>query len=357
MSLEQSLKKINRVNFPYFTKDSSELKYFLNYTGSNGYLFLTNSNPCFIFFTDARYYQEYIRVFDKKSVVLLDNGIYPILKEKIMSFNFSSIYIDYRLFTYKEYLDLKKNLRPIIIRDSRDNIWKIRKHKSNDEIELIKKAIKITEETFIYALSILKEGVSEKEMAVELEYYMRIKGGEPAFKSIVLFGSRTSYPHGESSFDIKLKYGQVVLIDIGARYGNYCADMTRTVFFGSKVDTDFKNNYNFLLDVQKRVIEKIDTVSKGYELDNFVREELKKKGMDIFFVHSLGHGIGIDVHETPTISVKRRDDIISKNMVFTIEPGIYIPDVYGIRIEDMVYIGDNGKTQVLTTFPKDLLVI
>ncbi|HOJ49622.1 MAG TPA: M24 family metallopeptidase [Spirochaetota bacterium] len=357
MSLEQILKKISKINLPYFTKDTSELKYFLNYNGSNGYLFITNSNPSFIFFTDARYYEEYSNILGKEYVFLLENGVYPVLKEKINTFNFQSIYIDYRLFTYKEYLDLKKNIKPIIIRDVKDNIWKIRKHKSKEELELIKKAVNITEETMIYLLSILKEGVSEKEIAIEAEYYIKIKGGELSFKPIVLFGPRTSYPHGESNFDTKLKNKSVVLIDIGAKYKNYCADMTRTVFFGNELDEDFKKFYNILLDIQKKAIEKIENTLKGCDLDNFVRDLLKDFGLEKFFVHSLGHGVGIDVHEPPLLSYKRKDDIISKNMVFTIEPGIYIPSKYGIRIEDMIYIDDKFKTEILTTFPKELLKI
>ena len=356
MSLEKILKKISSVDIPYFTKDSSELKYFLNYNGSNGYLLITNSKPSFFFFTDARYYEEYLNILTKDHIILLENGIFSILNEKIKILGNKYLYVDYRLFTYKEFLDLKKNIKEIRIKDAKDNIWKIRKHKTEEELEQIREAIRITEQTLIYAISILKEGISEKDIATEIEYFIKLKNADISFRPIVLFGNRTSYPHGEPC-NVKLANNMPVLFDIGAKYKNYCADMTRTVFFGKKTDDEFKKNYNILLEIQQKTIQKIKTSAKGCELDMFTREELKKYGLDKFFVHSLGHGVGIDVHEPPLLSLKRKDDIISKNMVFTIEPGIYIPGKYGIRIEDMIYTDKSFNIEVLTTFPKELLRI
>lgn len=231
----------------------------------------------------------------------------------------------------------------------------IRKIKSYKEVEKIKKSIAIADEGLSYLIAWLKEGITEKQAATELEYYLKLKGAEElAFNSIVLFGENTAYPHGESG-NRALKEGDVVLVDLGVKKDLYCSDMTRTFCF-KKASVEFKNHYHLLLDLQNQILDKININMNASELDLFLREELKKANLLDYYTHSLGHGVGVEVHELPTLSYLKEKEILKKGMIFTIEPGIYLPNQYGIRIEDMVYMNGKGEKEILTDFPKNLLI-
>lgn len=348
---------INRIKnlkyFPYFTKDPFELEYFLGYDGSNGYLLALNPEE-FYFFTDGRYYELYKQYYPENiGLITGEKKLSRWIKEKML--NKKTLYFSSDQLLYSEYLGYKKDFKPCLLKQINQNTKEIRMIKSREEIETVKKAICLTEEGLAYIISYIKEGMTEKQTAAELEYYLRLKGADNiAFPTIVLFGENSAYPHGKPG-DRKLKEGDVVLIDLGIKIDHYCSDMTRTFCYRSAPE-NFAHDYEFVLKIQKEAIKEIKPEIKAYLLDNSLRKKMQKEGVLEYYSHSLGHGVGVEIHEAPYLSFLRKKEILSKGTLFTIEPGIYKPGKYGIRIEDMVYIDPRGKIEVLTDFTKELLI-
>ena len=228
--------------------------------------------------------------------------------------------------------------------------------KQDYEIENIKKACDITDRAFTDLLPRIKEGMSENEVAAELEYLMRKYGASgTSFDTIVAFGKNSSVPHHETGTD-KLKFGDVVLIDFGCKYGGYCSDCTRTFLFGDdKNHDDFKAAYEHVLTAHMLVKAKCEEGMTGSQADAIARDYLKNFKLDSYFTHSLGHGIGINIHEFPRISPKS-SDILKSGMVFSDEPGVYFEGNFGIRIEDTITL-DSGKVISLTDSNKKLIIL
>lgn len=237
-----------------------------------------------------------------------------------------------------------------------DFLDSFREVKENVEIEKIKKACDLGDKTFKYVLSKIKKGVSEKEIAFEIELFIKRAGADIAFPAIVAFSKNSSIPHHQTSGQ-RLKTNDQILLDFGVKFDNYCSDMTRTIFFGI-VDEKFKKIYNTVLDAQKLAIEQLNNLIiakkqiKASYIDNIARKHIINQGFSTI-PHSLGHGIGIEVHEAPRLSPKSKD-ILKPGMIFSIEPGIYIPNVGGVRIEDLVLIRKN-KLEILTHSPRNLI--
>ncbi len=260
---------------------------------------------------------------------------------EILGFEENLTYVEHKRF--KKVKDIKFKLSNSIIEDARTI-------KDMEEITSLTKACKLTDDAFSYALSKLKEGVTENEIAWELEKHIREAGGELAFPSIVAFGENTAVPH-HTTGDTKLTLGSV-LLDFGAKVDGYCADMTRTVYFGT-VPEEFKKMYSAVLEGQL----------KGFEFSKkLICEDIDRKARDYItsqgypsIPHSVGHGVGLQVHELPHISPNTKDEILP-NTAFTIEPGIYINGVGGIRIEDTVFF-DGSEIIALTKSPKELIEI
>ena len=228
--------------------------------------------------------------------------------------------------------------------------------KDADELAAIKKACEIADKAFADMLGAFKEGMTEHEAAAELEYRMRKFGASgPGFETIMAFGEDSSVPHHQTG-SRKLKFGDIILMDFGCKRGGYCSDCTRTFLFGDdKKHGDFKKAYQVVLNAHMAAKEKITCGMTGAEADATARNVLKEAGLDKFFTHSLGHGIGINIHEFPRLSPKS-GDILKDNMVFSDEPGVYFAGEYGIRIEDSVTL-DRGKVISLTCSDKNLLVL
>ncbi len=231
-------------------------------------------------------------------------------------------------------------------------VWKdvmmLRAVKDEHEIDLINKAIKITEQTMEGVFEYLERGITEMEVVGFIQKEFRKRNALDAFFPIVAFGEHSCHPHAVPSSK-KLRMGDLVKIDIGARYNGYCADITRTFVFG-KASEKQKRIINIVLEVQKESLRSIKIGMHAAMIDEKAREVFKKYGLVEYFIHSLGHGVGIDVHELPYVGPTSKDTIMD-GFVFTIEPGIYIEGFGGVRIEDMVYIKD-GKPLLLTTFRK-----
>ncbi len=232
----------------------------------------------------------------------------------------------------------------------------LRTIKNNQEINLIKRACEIGDFAFKKIIKKIKEGISEKELALKLEYLIKSKGADLSFKTIIAFGKNSSAPHHVTS-SAKLEKGQIILIDFGVKHENYCSDMTRTVFFGSPSEKQIKI-YETVLEAQNKAINFINLSIKNgksikaAEVDKMARDYILSKGYPSI-PHSLGHGIGLDVHENPHLSPKSKE-VLKEGMVFSIEPGIYIPGFGGVRIEDL-YVFERGGLKQITTSPKNLI--
>lgn len=226
------------------------------------------------------------------------------------------------------------------------DVKKLRSIKTKEEITKIEKACKIGDLAFAYILKKIKIGVSEKEIAGELEKIIKEHRAEISFPPIIAFGKNSAIPHHQTG-DSKLEEGQIILLDFGAKLNGYCSDMTRTVFFGKPSERQ-KKIYETVLGAQQKAINFVKKQVKAKAVDKVARDYIKSKGFpDI--PHSLGHGIGLEVHEHPSLSPKSKD-ILKEGMVFSIEPGIYLPGFGGIRIEDLFVLEKNGLRQ-LTTSP------
>lgn len=228
--------------------------------------------------------------------------------------------------------------------------------KEQEETALIKEACKIADKAFVALLGKIKEGMSENEVAAELEYLMRRYGATgTSFDTIVAFGENSSVPHHETGYT-KLKFGDIILIDFGCKYGGYCSDCTRTFLFGDDgKHQEFKTAYGHVLNAHMLAKEKIVEGVSGKQADAFARDYLRGYNLDGYFTHTLGHGIGINIHERPYLSPKS-EEILKNNMVFSDEPGVYFAGKFGIRIEDTVMLSD-GHAVSLTNSDKKLTVL
>ncbi len=223
--------------------------------------------------------------------------------------------------------------------------------KDKEEIIKMKKAAQITTESLKDVFEIIKPGVRELDIASELAYTMRKKGAQKeAFETIVVSGERSSLPHGKPS-EKKIDEGEFITIDMGANYQNYNSDLTRTIIMG-KENKKQKEIFSIVLKAQKAALDFLKPGVKCKEVDSVARNIIAKKGYGKYFGHGLGHGVGLDIHELPRVSFSD-DTVLLPGMVVTIEPGIYLPEVGGARIEDSVLITEAGY-EILTWFPKIL---
>jgi len=226
--------------------------------------------------------------------------------------------------------------------------------KSEDEMEIIKKAVGIADSAFSSSLPFIRPGVAELDVAAEIEYRMRKLGASgPSFETIVASGARGALPHGVASEKI-IKFGEAVTIDFGAVYNGYCSDMTRTVFVGTP-KPQMKRIYEIVLVAQKNALAGCLAKATSREVDAIARGIISQAGFGENFGHGTGHGVGVEIHEAPRLN-SRSEIELQEGMVVTVEPGIYLPDVGGVRIEDMVLIGEAGPI-ILTQTTKEMLVI
>ena len=233
-------------------------------------------------------------------------------------------------------------------------VEKLRDVKDAEELELIARAAKIGCETFDYILGFIKPGMTEKELATEIEYQMKKRGAEGlSFDTIAISGAKTSMPHGVPS-DKKIETGDFVTMDYGCLYGGYCSDMTRTVAVGQPTQ-EMKDVYNIVLKAQLNACEKIHAGLTGIECDALARDVIAEAGYGDRFGHSLGHGVGLFIHDGPSFN-QRYDAPIPADSVVSIEPGIYLPGKFGVRIEDLAIIKESGIINLVDS-KKELIIL
>jgi len=223
----------------------------------------------------------------------------------------------------------------------KDVFEKVRMVKDIEEIKIIKKSLQIALDTFEYIKPQVVAGVTELDIANEIEYKMKKLGASgPSFDTIVASGKRSSLPHGVATKKV-IENGDAVVIDMGAIYNGYCSDITRTIFVGG-MSKEQERVYDLVKKAQKFAIDAIEAGVSCKEVNEVAVNEFKKNGMEKYFVHSLGHGVGLDVHERPFVA-GRSLDVFEPGMVVTVEPGLYLPNQFGVRIEDMVMVPFDEK--------------
>ena len=234
-------------------------------------------------------------------------------------------------------------------------LLELRQIKDSSEIRTIQKACEIADEAFSEALKFIEPGRTEIEVANFLDFKMRDMGASGiSFDTIVASGKRSSLPHGVATHKM-IEFGDVVTIDFGCYYEHYASDMTRTIFVGS-VDDKMAEIYHTVQKANQLLIEQARSGMTYADYDRVPREVIETAGFGKYFTHGIGHGLGLDVHEIPYFSQAMLEPVLQSGMVVTDEPGIYLPEFGGVRIEDDLLITDNG-CEVLTKAPKELIVI
>ena len=256
--------------------------------------------------------------------------------------------------TCARFADLTQKVFNVTFLDATGLVETLRMCKEESEIKLINRAVEIADAAFQSVLPFIRPGVAELDVAAELEYRMRKLGATgPSFETIVASGARGALPHGTAS-DKRIKFGDAVTIDFGAYVQGYCSDMTRTIFVG-KAKPQLEKLYAIVLEAQQAAIQGCIAGATGRQVDAIARGIITQAGFGAYFGHGTGHGLGCEIHEHPRINA-RNETPLEDGMVVTIEPGIYLPGVGGIRIEDVVIV-HGQKPLVLTQTPKELFVI
>jgi len=228
----------------------------------------------------------------------------------------------------------------------------LRRRKSPEEIALIRQAAHLADQGFAHILPFIKPGVRELEVALELEFFLRKSGAEGlAFGTTIASGERGAMPHGGASTR-KIAMGELVTLDFGCVVGGYCSDMTRTVAVG-RVSSELRAIYQAVLEAQNLALQAVGPGRRGQELDALARDHLTRLGYGAHFTHGLGHGVGLFIHEAPSLS-QTSEDTLEAYEVVTVEPGVYIPGLGGCRIEDLVLVTEQGH-EVLSRSPKELI--
>lgn len=331
----------------FFISSPENLYYFSGFTGGEGALFLDEKRR--ILFTDSRYtVQAKNEAKDFEIIDIADKTFSSFLRNETVS----SVGFEEDFVTFKSYLSLTGISDKVKWMPVSDKIYEIRMIKDELELSYIKKAAEIADSAFSYVLPFIEAGRTEKEIALKLEFFMRENGASAtSFETISASGIRSALPHGVAT-DKKIENGDFLTLDFGCKYKGYSSDMTRTVVIGKASDKQ-KLIYETVLFAQKSALLEITSGALANVIDSVARNIIKDAGFGKYFGHGLGHSLGLNVHEAPSLSPKN-DTILLPNMLMTVEPGIYIEDFGGVRIEDLVIIRENGHEN-LTHSPKELL--
>ncbi|MEM2136578.1 MAG: Xaa-Pro peptidase family protein [Candidatus Methanomethylicia archaeon] len=281
-------------------------------------------------------------------------NLYELICSELMELKrVSNIAAERQNLTIELYSSLLKKLNVSDLIDFSQCIPHFRSVKDEEELELIKKALRIAEYGIKSVMDNVHEGISEIQLAGEIEYAMRKAGAERyAFESIVASGFRSAYPHG-STTNKTIKNGELVVIDVGAKYGGYCSDITRTMVVGGVSDNTVKKAFNCIVEAMDAAVERLSKGVSGSDVDAAARKIIEGYGYGKYFTHSLGHGVGLAVHEEPGLNSRNVSPLLEGNVV-TIEPGIYIRGLYGVRIEDMAVVRSEG-CEILNTLDRILI--
>lgn len=333
--------------------DETSIFYFTGFPHSEGYLLITKENS--YLFVDFRYIEAATSLVKTSEVIMFSNP-YESINKFISDGEISELYVEVDKLTLTSFKSMQRNLSASLSEDDKltNAIRELRIIKSDDEVEKLKTAQNIAEKAYLEVLNFVKPGVTERQIALELEYLMKKQGAERiAFDLITVTGKKTSLPHGVPG-DVEVNKGDFVTFDIGAVFEGYHSDMTRTVAVG-EVSDEQREIYDIVL---KAHLAGLDSVKAGvscFDVDKVCRDIIKSHGYGEFFGHGTGHGVGLEIHEEPRVSPKG-NEILRSGMIITVEPGIYLPDKFGVRIEDTVLVTEQGF-ESFAHIPKDLIII
>lgn len=332
--------------------DGYNMRYLSGFTGGTGYLLITKNSKTL--FTDSRYTIAATAQAPDYSVVEVDAGrdYCKFINQVLETENIAVLGFEANQVRYSTYEMLKDRLTAKELAPLSSELADLRRIKTAEEIALHRQAEHIGDIAFEEILKELKPGITELEVAAKLEYIMKMNGADKlSFESIIASGVNSSKPHAEPGHK-KIASGDFVTMDFGCVYNGYCSDMTRTVVVG-KANEKQKEIYNTVLKAQLAVLDMLKPGLPGKAYDNVARDIIYGAGYEGYFGHGLGHSVGLEIHENPRFSMIE-EDIVEAGMIMTVEPGIYIPDFGGVRIEDMVVLTEDGYEN-LTYSKKELI--
>jgi len=353
--MKERIKKIwsklkNRKIDAFFINSANDIRYITGFTGNDALLLLTKEKG--YLFVDSRYTNQADKECKETKIIESKEKIKDVLSfsHKI---NIKNIAFEPQKVTVAQYRELNRDtglkLNPLS-----NIIEKIRSIKEREEIKLLKITANISSKSFLNVIKEINAGKKEREIAMLLEFQIRRNGAESLpFPLIVASGKRGALPHGVAS-EKKVKKGEFITIDFGATYQGYCSDETCTLIVG-KPSKKQKDIYQVVKDAHDKAINMVKPGIKIHQIDSAARSLIEKEGLGKYFRHGTGHGVGLSVHEEPRIESKK-GDIVEVGMVFTIEPGVYIPGWGGVRIEDTVLVTRQG-CEPISYVPKDLYYI
>lgn len=323
-------------------------RYLSGFTGSSGVLLISRDQALII--TDFRYWEQVTTEVKDYTLVKQSADIWESIAGVIREHGWMSLAfeaLDLKVHHYHRLEELSQGTRLIPLKDE---LNRLRWSKEPEEVELLRRAADITDRAWKQALKVIKPGVRERDVALEFDYQLRLNGADgSAFTTIVISGHRSALPHGAAS-EKTIQPGEFVLIDGGALYQGYHADMTRTVVLGC-ADTEQKRIYHLVLRAQQLALEGLHAGMTGREADAIARNFLAAEGYGgDYFGHGLGHSVGLEIHESPRLSMSE-PEVIPVGAAVTVEPGVYIPGWGGVRIEDLVIVQSDGLIN-LTHSPK-----
>jgi Xaa-Pro aminopeptidase len=337
------------------------IRYLCGFTGSAGFLLVRESGS--VFFTDVRYDTQGREEVKGAKVIIARQAVLTALREWIEAHCKKSkgwtIGVEAEHLTVAE----RKRVADLLpsgarLRNSGPLVEHARMVKDGDELELIRAAVRLGATLFDRALEVLRPGVKETEVAAEMEYSARRAGAEEmSFPTIIASGTRSALPHGRAS-EQTIAPGAFVVCDFGVILAGYCSDQTRTVWVGAASGDKAKearHAYESVREAQEAAITAVRPGVRVAEVDAAARKVLRKAGLGRYFTHSTGHGVGLEIHEAPRVAAEQ-NEVLQPGMVITIEPGVYFPGKWGVRIEDMVAVSEDG-CEVMTPTSKDFLAV
>ncbi len=339
-----------------FVGKMENIFYLTGFWGTAGFLVIYNKRK--YLFVDSRYSEQAANTTYQTEVILASPSYFASLVNFLKQENVRALDIEKDDLSYEDYENLSNLLSENAIGFGviESEVTKARISKDKSEIQIIKDNLLITEKVLVKLMAFMKEGVSELDLARELYYLIQLEGGQKtSFDSIILFGNRSSLPHGMPS-DKKLQFGDNILIDFGLVKDGYRTDITRTFFFGKGSDFEHKSMvYNAVKEANLEATKSATTSTPCVDVDKVARSVLAKYDLDKYFRHSLGHGVGLEIHEAPSLGQTSKTALASASII-TIEPGVYLEGDFGVRLENMVLVTASSPV-VLNTTTLDLIVL
>ncbi len=334
----------------FFISSIKNVRYLTGFTGSSGFVLLTKTKS--LFFTDFRYKEQSASEVRDSEVAIEKGKRIPLLRKVARKMGIRTLGFEASL-PYDFYADMKR--LPLVLKPQKDLFEKCRMVKNEEEVAAIQKAIARAEEAFLTVKPRIRVGAREREIALRLEEHLKRAGCRTMpFEIIVASGKNASMPHAKPT-EKKIEAGDFVIIDWGGEADGYCSDMTRTLLMSGKTAPEKRRIYDLVNTARKKAIASVKEGVRAHEIDRAARTTITQAGYGDFFGHGTGHGVGLDVHEYPYIS-RLGNERITHGMIFTVEPGIYLPKTGGVRIEDMVLV-KQGRGVLLTTLSRELQII